>query len=108
VGFHGLVLGATLTALWAFRAHGWILLAALAPDLDWFVARPLGLWDPGSLHEAFRSLPGIAAVSEALRASVPDWRLLRLAAVVEIGLFAGLLWAARARAPQREEHTPEP
>jgi hypothetical protein len=107
VGFHLLVLGATLATAWIFRRHAWILLAAMAPDLDWFVGRPLGLWEPGALHEAFRSLPGIASVSDALRASVPDWRMLRAAGLLEIGLFAALVLGARVRtrgaeAPQED------
>jgi hypothetical protein len=95
IGFHLLVLAATLWAAFTFRRHGWILLAAMAPDLDWFIGRPLGLWDGDATHPLFRSIPGIAAISAWLRSSAPDLRLLPAAALLEIGLFAGIVTLAR-------------
>ena len=44
-----------------------------------------------------------AGPREWLRAAVPDWRLLRAAALVEIGLFAGLVLGARALAARKME-----
>jgi hypothetical protein len=107
LGFHTLVFLAIAPVVWRFRRHGWVMAAALTPDLDWVLGRALGLWEPGALHGAFRALPGISAASEALRASVPDLRLVPAAAVVELGPVAALLalahWAEKPRAEAAQE-----
>lgn len=90
LGWHALVWTAAVAVLWWRRGHYPVLLAALIPDLDW-LARPLDLWPEGALHGLFRSLPGIASVSEALRSVVPDWRLQPLAVVGEAALVVSLL-----------------
>jgi len=91
LGFHALVAVATVAFAWRFRRHGWFMAASLLPDLDWVIGRPLGLWSEGSAHAAFRAIPGLSSVSEALRGVVPDLRGGRSGALLELGLVALLL-----------------
>ena len=94
LGWHALVWIGAVAVLWWRRGHLPVLLAAVLPDLDW-LARPLDLWPEGALHGLFRSLPGLANVSETLRAVVPDWRLQPLAVVGEAVLVMSLLFLVK-------------
>ncbi|RME71787.1 MAG: hypothetical protein D6776_09760 [Planctomycetota bacterium] len=105
IAFHAAAwLGAALVA-WRWRASAVVLAAALLPDLDWVLARPTGLWEPGALHAAVRALPGMREVSGTLRAVVPDLRAQPAAAAVELAIVA-LLLALAHRAQRRAAPTP--
>lgn len=101
VGYHVLVVGAAIALAWRARRFAPTLAASLAPDVDWFIGRPLGLWEPGAVHAAFRRLPGLAQLSAALRDAVPDRRESAWGALPEAALAVLVLAAVLAAASGR-------
>src|SRR5690606_35965926 len=102
LSFHAFVFGMALFLLWKHRAALLFLLASVVPDVDW-IARPLGLWTEGAAHDFFRSIPGLRLINDKLRAFLPDWRFVEMAALNELVLFAGVMLFASFFASIRAE-----
>lgn len=102
--FHGFVAIASVYLLFRFRFMWLFIVAALLPDVDW-IARFFDLWPEGSAHAGFRSVPGVLHFSEWIRSLLPDWRLVPMAAFLEIILLFVLLFAGSLLKRKRPENS---